>query len=372
MDKEKRKRGVVLITWFIQSLFIFAPAYLRGLSFSGPQIGILTSTIYIFPTLFYGPAGYLCDIIPPGKILGTGFLLFSLFSIILGFFKKFEIILLGYILGSIGIAFINISIDTIFYRSENGERDFSGYVTSGGIGMGIGYVIAGLLTGRAGFKTFFYILASISFISFIASIFSFREKGEIKKIKEKNFWAEKTFLMFLLSNFLHGLHFGAETSSLAIFLKESILITEYYIGLFLGVSIFFLSFTGLITRNLYERGIDGKTIYLVGLFISGVGNISMALSHTLTFATIFRLLHVAGDAFIFVGSRLVALHLFGTERIGKIWGTLRSSVALSAFVGALLSGILIQWEGARAPFITVGLTSILAIIFIPPGRVKIS
>ena len=262
-NKENRettiKMGIAFVNWFLNTIFIFAPAYLKSISLSGTQIGILTSTVYIFPAIFYPYAGHLCDILSPKIVLSIGLFLFFLFSVILGIIKNFEFIIFAYIAGSLGMAFINISIDTLFYREEKPEKDFSGYIGSGGIGMGIGYIIAGFLTQNAGFPPFFYLLAGISLLTSFFSLKLLRNGSRCKNDEQNyKFWWEKKFILLLLVNIFHGLHFGAETSALAIFFKNGPKLNETEIGIVLGLSIFFLSFCGLLTKRFSEMGIRGK------------------------------------------------------------------------------------------------------------------
>jgi len=360
------KMGIAFVNWFLNTIFIFAPAYLKSIHLSGTRIGILTSMIYIFPAIFYPSAGYLCDVLSPKIVLISGFILFFVFSFFIGLLKNFELLLLVYIAGSIGMAFINISIDTIFYREEKPEKNFSGYIGSGGIGMGIGYIIAGFLTQNAGFLIFFYLLSGISLLtSFLSLKFLKHEKPIIISHSHDKFWRDRKFILLLLVNIFHGLHFGAETSALAIFFKNGPKLNETEIGIVLGLSIFFLSFCGLLTKRFSEMGIRGKRLYSIGLFLSGIGSILMVFSKGFGPVLFFRFLHVAGDAFIFVGSRELASSIFGEERIGRIWGGIRSGVALSAFIGAIISGVLIQFVNSSAPFIVSGISSIFAITFLP-------
>lgn len=361
------KNLVASVNWFLNTVFVFAPAYLKTLNLSGWHIGILTSNVYIVPMLLYTPAGHLCDVISPKTVLFAGLALFSLFSLLLTIFERFETLLLSYLLGSAGIALLNISIDTLFYKSGREKEDFSGYIGYGGIGMGIGYLIAGAMIGSTGFHSFFYLLSAVSILTSAVSPFVLKEKAEILKHNPSigSFWKERNFVLLLCVNFLHGIHFGAETSALAIFFKEVPKMTEYEIGIVLSLSIFFLAFCGLLTKNLAERGLNGKKIYTLGLLLSGSGSLLMSFSERLYTVLLFRFLHVSGDAFIFVGSRMFASSLFGSEKIGMIWGGVRSSVALAAFSGAILSGILIQHMGAYSPFTISGLLSILSISFLP-------
>ncbi len=367
-DKETSlKMLIAFVSWFLNTIFIFAPSYLKSISLNGSQIGFLTSTVYIFPAIFYPYAGYLCDVLSSKIVLSTGLLLFFIFSFLIGLIKNFTGFILVYIAGSIGMALINISIDTLFYREEKSEKGFSGYIGSGGIGMGIGYIVAGFLTQNAGFPPFFYLLAIISFFTSFFSFKFFKKNGIEKRDYEGNnkFWKEKKFISLLLVNIFHGLHFGAETSALAIFLKSVPKLNESEIGLVLGLSIFFLSFCGLFTRRLSEMGISGRKLYSLGLFLSGTGSILMVFSEGFLSVLLFRFLHVAGDAFIFVGSREVASSIFVEERMGRIWGGIRSGVALSAFMGAIISGILIQFVNSSTPFIVSGISSIFAMTFMP-------
>lgn len=360
------KRGIAFVKWFLHTIFIFTPAYLKGIHLSGIQIGILTSTVYIFPAIFYPYAGHLCDVLSSKIVLSIGLSLFFIFSSLLGILEKFEFLMFAYIVGSLGMTFINISIDTIFYREKNPEKDFSGYIGSGGIGMGIGYIIAGFITEKAGFPPFFYLLAGISILTSFVSLRLLKgETPEITYEDNYNFWKDKKFILLLLASLFHGFHFGAETSALAIFFKNGPGLNETEIGIVLGLSIFFLSFCGLLTKRFSETGMRGKGMYSLGLFLSGIGSILMVFSEGFLSVLLFRVLHVAGDAFIFVGSRDVASSIFGEERIGKIWGGIRSGVALSAFFGAIISGILIQFANSSAPFIVSGISSIFAITFVP-------
>lgn len=359
------KYTIAFLSWFFITFFLFAPLYLSKIGIPGHTIGLLSSSYHILPVFLYGVAGMLCDILSARIVLMMGFLIFSISSLLLFFFEELFFISIAYLLGSVSMVLISIGVDTVFYKNKSEEEEFSKYIGSGGIGMSMGYIFAGLLTGSGGFKVFFFALFLLAICGFLFSIkIRSARSGTVNRFSF-SILRDKNFILISSVMFFHGLHFGAETASLALFLKKDIHFSPQFVGLFLGASILFLSFSGMVSGRIYRMGWSSKRIFITGLLLSGGGNILMALSVSPFYVLLFRLVHVGGDAFIFVGSRLVASRYFQLERIGQIWGGVRTFISLSAFAGAIIAGILIEIHGTRAPFILTGFASGFACLFIP-------
>lgn len=356
---------IAFVNWFFITFFLFAPLYLSKLGVSGHTIGLLSSIYHILPVFLYGIAGMICDLLSPRTVLMIGFSFFATASLLLFLFEKLVFISIAYLLGSASVVLLNIGIDTVFYRTSAEEEEFSKYIGSGGIGMSAGYIIAGLLTGSGGFKVFFFVLF---LLSVAGMIFSLKIEG-VQQCSVNgfsfSFLKDKNFVLISLVMFLHSLHLGAETTSLALFLKKDVGFSPEFVGIFLGVSILFLAISGMVSGSIYRMGLSSKGIFVTGLILSGLGNIFMSISVNPFYVFLFRLIHVGGDAFIFVGSRLVASKYFHLENIGQMWGGVRTFVSLSAFLGAIIAGVLMEIYGGRAPFILTGFTSGFASLFIP-------
>ena len=132
-----------------------------------------------------------------------------------------------------------------------------------------------------------------------------------------------------------AIHFGAERTSLSLFLKFNAGVAEnrigiifFCVGITLAMVIFSLGFISDIHANL-------KVLLLSGLIISGTFNIAMLLVHSFSWALAVRLLHVVGDSAYLIAQRIAISNLFTPTRIGGNIGVFNTTTTFGAFVGRL-------------------------------------
>jgi len=366
---------LTFVLWGVQPLFIFAPVYLRDLGIGGEEIGIVSSLLYITPLLFSAPIGFLTDIFPIRYLLLAGFFSYTIFPIFLAFSSGFVPIFVGYLFGALAVTVLGVSADSFFFKKTEEEfrvKSFSYYIFFGGIGMGIGYILIGQIFDLFPLSKALLIIAFFIFIMSPFTLFiKVRKPPALQETRGSlmDDLSYKPFLAVLIVVFLHATHLGAETTTLSIFYLKTAGLDYGQSGIVMGMGLFVLGLAGYSARYTLGKAGGWRGFLILGLILSGAGNIFLIVSREFAAILIFRLIHEVGDAYILVGTRLAIAGFFDRKRIGGIWGTVRTASAISSTIFALLSGIMLEHMGITFPlFITGGLTLIAPLFLRRPRR----
>jgi len=368
---------LTFVLWGVQPLFIFAPVYLRDLGIGGEEIGIVSSLLYITPVLLSAPIGFLTDIFPIRLLLLAGFFSYTIFPLFLSFSSGFVPVFAGYLFGALAVTVLGISADSFFFKKTEEEfrvKSFSYYIFFGGVGMGIGYILIGQIFNLLPLSK---ALLSIAFFIFIMSPFTLfikvKKLPALQETRESSMMDDltfKPFLAVLIVVFLHTTHLGAETTTLSIFYLKTAGLDYGQSGIVMGMGLFVLGLAGYSARYTFGKAGKWKRFLILGLILSGAGNIFLIISRDFAAILIFRLIHEIGDAYIFVGTRLAIAGFFDRKRIGRIWGTVRTASAISSTLFALLSGIMLEHMGNTFPLFVTGILTLIAPLFLLRPRSK--
>jgi len=172
-------------------------------------------------------------------------------------------------------------------------------------------------------------------------------------------------MLFATIAFLFAYHWGTESTTYSIFLKTELLFSEFQIGLFIGVTVWMLALSAIFFGKVLDSGkYSMKKIILIGLIASALGHILLAFSQNGVQAFIFRSIHEIGDAAYMVFFYVTISRLFKQSKIGGGAGFITQIVLIAFFIGALISGFLMQYYGPRIPMVIAGVLSLAAIFIV--------
>ncbi|MBD3259094.1 MFS transporter [Candidatus Woesearchaeota archaeon] len=360
---------------FLRSLLLnfamlFLPIYFLQLGFNGWQTGVLLSLFTISALVVTFPMGVASDRLGSKHLIMIGLLLVAVFFFGIGTLQNFWLFVVLFFVGGFGNTTVQISVISVTYRIirnfHRGAR-FGLFNTFSHLGSAAGIFIGGFLIIKSGFPPVLKFTGAMFIILIIFAFF-------IPKTKKSKFslqfykldFMRKPVIVFVILMFLYSLHWGAEKTSFALFLKTVIGLNEMQIGIYIAAAICFLAiFSYFFGRKLDRRFGDARLLY-IGLILSGVGHIFMTYPNLYS-SFFFRVLHEIGDAGVMLVSFMAVSKLFSLKRIGGDGGALRSIMILGSFAGALIYGPVGYRFGYQWPILISGIiiltTCLLAFAF---------
>ncbi len=359
---------VAFLVWVFYPVFVYTPVYLGALGYTGSQIGVIASVLYIAGLLFSGPAGVVTDKFSVRAITSAGFVVFCFFPVLLLGAVSPLLLVTAYVLGALGSTLARMGADAFFLKSVpegNRFRAFGYFTGVGGLGMALGYVTMGYIVGRVSFHSLYGGLTLFSILAAGLTLWCMPSVHvQVGKPSYRQHIRSRAFLLLACAMFLHTMHFGAEVSALGLFLMKEVGLSGGQMGLAMGLAMLSLGAGGIAGGRVGEQLKKGRSLYILGLMLSGTGNIFMALSQGFSGILCFRLLHELGDAFIFVAMRVMASRIFPSQEVGGVWGAFRTVITAASFIGAILYGAVAQAGGYRLPFLIAGGISVIAPFFL--------
>jgi len=346
------------------ALRFYLPLFFVSLGLAGWQNGILLSIASLCALLFSFFSGYLSDTFSTKKAITAGILLLLLFNIGLFFAASFGTILPLMLLGGFGSTLISISATAYVFKVKTkhegakfGKTSFSSY-----LGSASGLFVLGALLFFFNFQALFIFNSILLCIVFIHS----RSLDEIKVSEQKvhhyvRDFSSKPMLIVSLVLFLMALHWGAEATSYALFLKTNLGLDALGSGLYMSIPIVVLAFAALWTGRQVDKPNFNVTHWLfLGMLLSGLFHILMTVP-ILPFSFAMRILHEIGDAIIDVVVYVGLSKVLPSRRIAGGYGLLISILLFGEFAGTLIFGYLGGLYGYAFPLIASGIITLLSL-----------
>lgn len=349
----------------IISLSFFLGVYFNNIGFSGSQIGIIFATGILASILTILPSGISNDRIKSKYLILIALVLLGSMYLGISSTKNFLLILSFYFLGGIGTTLYNSSSDSLFYKSTNKKQ----VPEKIGIFQGLNYLMIGLgmiiggyaLENSMPFEELFKIFGIIFLITAIFSqiVLPKNNTSNFELLNYKKDIFQPKVLIFLLIVFLFAIHFGAENTTYGLFLKKTLNLTKFQMGLYMGTAIIIMAFSVQIIAKIAYKYKTEK-ILLYGLFLSGIGHILMTINNPIV-SLLFRIIHEIGDSAMFFFMSYGITKLFDLNRIGGNAGIFAFTSTLGAALGAIIFGPLGASKGYNIPLIISGITTLIAL-----------
>ncbi|MBA4336171.1 hypothetical protein C0416_00160 [bacterium] len=350
---------------FIYSMFwVFVPVFLVQQRFSGFEIGVFIGLANLMAIVTTLPAGIANDRIHSKRMILYA-LIISMFYY-LGLLTVTNSILLAgaFICGGLGKNLFNVSIDSMTFKVIDKKRSpiqlgkYLGYVI---LIEALGFMTGGYMISSFGFESTISIIIILLFIAVFISLFlPITYTFSFKLLEYKKDILQKGVLLFILVVFLFTFHYGAETTSYSLFLKDQFSLNSGQIGLFVGGSVFFVGLSSLFFGKKVAGGFNPRYVFYIGLFISGIGHVLLSLQTNVWFAFAVRCFHEFGDGAMIFSIYYGIVSIFNIERIGGNASIITFAQIMGASLSAFLFGPLGEHYGYYLPLFVSGITTILA------------
>lgn len=355
----------------------FLPIYFKSISITDKGVGFLVGIFAASSSITFIPVGFASDRFSPCFIIRSGVILFIIYILGLIWFDSLINLSIFTIIGGLGSTFINIGLSTIFYKGlEEKVRGsmIGSFFLSSSAGYSLGPLSAGYLLHRLGpqsgsgqaMQAVF--LAGIICISILFVLsFIIKEKC-VLTIKSDNLepldyisiFRQHKAIFLLISVSVVGIHLGAEQSSLSIFFKMNLNLSDKSIGTIYALVGIWVGLLAYISGRVFDHSKNVIFFIWTGMIISGVFQIATAYTNSYWDALIMRMLHTAGDSFILLCNGILTSIIFKERHMGSGVGVVQGFRSGSIFLSAVLCGLLNGMYGYHINFIITGVLSLLS------------
>jgi MFS family permease len=349
----------------IAALYFFLPIYLSGsLAFSGAQIGLLYGVLGLNSLLAAFPVGVVGDRYPARILTRLGLLGVTVNLWWLSWAKRFWPFFLVFFAFGLSLQLYRQSLDIMLFKENdvaNNTRRFGIYNAWRMGGMTAGILLGGISIYFLDYPKTFQLLAALMFLLVALTWRLPRTLGQQSPLLQygRDFLSGPV-LFFVTWLFLFTMHWGAEGTSMGLFLKKDLGLGPIGVGLYLAGEFSVIALTAYLYGR-YGAGILSPFALLaLALTTSGMGHIFMTYPD-LAWSFIWRMVHGFGDGLIMMITYTTIARLFHVDRIGGNAGLISLATTLGVLIGSLIYGPLGASYGYQMPFIISGLSSLALI-----------
>ncbi len=354
----------------ISCLYFFLPLYLKGtLNFTGGQIGLLYGVLSLNSILAAFPVGVTGDRYPARILTRLGLLGTAASLLLLARAEHFWPFLAVFWAFGLSLQFFRQSLDIMLFKDNPGNAAlrFGHYNAWRMGGMTSGILAGGVLLTFLVFPDTLTFWALFLIILLAATVRLPLTRGVSTSLRQygEDFFT-RPVLFFATWLFLFTMHWGAEGTSLALFLQSTLDLSPLGIGLYMAGEFSIVA----LTAYCYGRFWDGRwppLIFLIlALLTSGLGHILMTYPW-LPWSFAWRAVHGVGDGLIMMLTYTTIARLFHVDRVGGNSGLISLTCTMGTFSGSLLYGPLGAHFGYHLPLIITGGVSLALIPLVYAG-----
>ena len=349
----------------IAALYFFLPIYLSGsLAFSGAQIGLLYGVLGLNSLLVTFPVGVMGDRHPARILTRLGLVGIAVSLWWLSWAKRFWPFLLVFFAFGLSLQLYRQSLDIMLFKENNvadNTRRFGVYNAWRMGGMTVGILLGGISLYFLDYPKTFQLLAVLMLLLLAITWRLPRTLGQQSPLLQygRDFLSGPV-LFFATWLFLFTMHWGAEGTSMGLFLKKDLGLGPLGVGLYLAGEFSVIAFTAYLYGRYGAGMLSPFALLALGLATSGLGHIFMTYPN-LAWSFTWRMVHGFGDGLIMMITYTTIAQLFHVDRIGGNAGLISLATTLGVLVGSLLYGPVGASYGYQMPFIISGLTSLALI-----------
>lgn len=174
---------------------------------------------------------------------------------------------------------------------------------------------------------------------------------------ERDFLHPNNLLLAVIL-FLFTTHWGAETTSYGLFLRNVLELSEISMGLYTAFAVVFLGIAAFIFGNRIDHRTDFKKLFILGLLVSGSAHVLMTIPQTYI-SFMFRAIHEVGDGIAEVSVLFWIGRKFRQSRLGGDSGIFYVIMTLRQFTGAMVYGPTGFAYGYSVPLVISGMTTLI-------------
>jgi MFS family permease len=345
----------------ISCVYFLLPLYLQGaLRFSGAQIGLLYAVLSLNSILVSFPVGVSGDRYPARVLtrlglLGTGLCLWGLAGV--AGFGPFLAVFWGF---GLSLQLLRQSLDILLFKENSGDRArrFGEYNAVRMGGMVVGVLAGGLLLSALSFPaTLKLFSAGVLLLLLPTGWLPLTHGVRTPLLQYGRDFLTRPVLFFAAWLVLFTLHWGAEATSLALFLERNLGLRPLGVSAYMAGEFAVVSATAYLYGRFWAGKLKPLTFLAVALVFSGGGHILMTLPN-LPWSFAMRALHGFGDGLILMETYTTISRLFKVERIGGNASLISLTTTLGVLIGALIFGPLGAGYGYAWPLIVSGVISL--------------
>ncbi len=345
----------------IACVYFLLPLYLKGtLRFTGAQIGVLYAALSLNAILVAFPVGVTGDRYPARiltrlGLLGTAACLWGMAGAV-GFWP-FLAVFWGF---GLSLQLFRQSLDILLFKEASMDRarrfgEFNAWRMGG---MVAGVLTGGVLFYALSFPATLKLFGAGVFLLLAPTVWLPRTYGVRTPILQygRDFLT-RPVLFFAAWLFLFTLHWGAEATSLALFLERNLGLQPLGVGVYMAGEFAVVAGTAYLYGRFWAGKLKPLSFLAVALLCSGSGHILMTYP-SLPWSFAMRALHGFGDGLILMETYTTIARLFHVERIGGNASLISLITTLGVFVGSLIFGPLGAQYGYAVPLIISGAVSL--------------
>jgi MFS family permease len=345
----------------VSCIYFLLPLYLKGsLHFSGSQIGVLYAVLSLNAILVSFPLGVIGDRYPARILtrMGLAATAASLWGLALvGSFWPFLAVFWGF---GLSLQLFRLSLDTLLFKEDHadGPRRLGQYnaMRMGGMMVGV------LLGGAAYYWLNFTITLKLFSVGLLILIGPTVRLPVTQGVRTALFDYGRDFLaapvLFFVSwLFLFTLHWGAEATSLSLFLEHNLGLSPLGVGTYMAGEFGVVALTAYVYGRFWAGRLKPLTFLALALVFSGTGHICMTYPD-LAWSFAWRAVHGFGDGLILMETYTTITRLFHVDRIGGSASLIALTTTMGVFAGSLIFGPLGAAYGYQMPLIISGAISL--------------
>jgi MFS family permease len=345
------------------------PAYAEVVGVGAFMIGLLIA-VYDFAELFAKPmAGFIADQRGMKSTLIAGLLIFIFGSLLFLMINPRLLLVVRFVQGLGAAALSTVSITLVAkYFPEGRGKAFGIYNAIKGAGYVIAPAFGGFLVHGYGFSAIFVVSGAVGVLALLLSLLLPRDRQKADDLKDDDddLTLKQFFLIFkerrllpiyaviVINMFMVGILFGF----LPVYLY-SIGYTPLESGAVLSVATLSYLLIQPFAGYLADR-VEIRITVLGGLFLSSLGIISGTFTSGIVLLALVILSGV-GIGTVWTNSDALVSTLVDENRLGAGMGAAQSFKEFGDMTGPLAVGLITQFYGVHAGFITCGA---LALIFL--------
>jgi len=353
-----------LLTAF--AVFYMPVHFKETLGYSGTQIGLLFGVYGVTALVVMLPSGLSTDAVSPGRVLLVAAILMAVSALGMSQVTSFPAFLAFFMLLGVAGNSVKVASESFLYKTHDPRRTGEVFGLYQVFKMGaytLMMLSGGYLLITIGFQWTVLLIGTIVLFSGLLAL-------ALPNIPVK--WSGLSFYVadirrpsvavFVAWLFLFTSHWGAETTSYALFLRENLGLTVVQMGWFMAGEFVTFMATAWFVGRACDRGLDLGRVMWVGVVLAGLSHVGMAWPWVASSFT-FRMLHGIGDGSVSVVMYMGVSRLFLRERIGGNSGLINFVTMSGVLVGATVYGPMGESMGYQYPLIFSGLTMVALGLF---------
>lgn len=345
----------------ISGLYFFLPIYLQDtLHFSGAEIGLLYAVLSLNAILVAFPVGVTGDRYPARLLTRLGLVGTAVNLWIMTGVQRFWPFLAVFWGFGLSLTLIRQSLDIMLFKGNQADaaRQFGHFNAWRMGGATVGILLGGFLLYRLDFPLTLQALGVGVLLLLWPTVRLPLTRGVRHPLLQygRDFLS-RPVLFFVTWLFLFTMHWGAEATSLALFLQEQLALDTRQIGLFMAGEFAVVALTAYAYGRFWAGRLQPLTVLSVALLTSGLGHVLMTYPNVL-WSFGWRAVHGLGDGLILMETYTTIARLFHVERIGGHASLITLTTTLGTLTGSLIFGPVGAHYGYQMPLIISGLVSL--------------